>query len=153
MYEPVLFLHSLLRWAVVLLALVAIARAVSGLTSHRPWTPTDAGVARWFVMALSAQFLVGLLLWAWLSPYGASRFADMAGTMKDATRRFWAVEHVTMMVIALGVAHAGAAKVRKAREDARKHRSAAIFFGLTLVLVVIAIPWTGINARPWIRGF
>jgi hypothetical protein len=126
---------------------------VGGWTSRRPWTPTDAAAARWFVIAMTLQFVIGLLLWAWLSPFGAAGFADMAGTMKDPTRRFWAVEHITMMVLSLGVAHVGAARARKGRDDSRKHRSAAIFFGLALVLVLIAIPWTGSNARPWIRGF
>jgi hypothetical protein len=153
MYEAVLVMHSLLRWAVVLTAVVAIARTVGGWASQRPWTPTDAAAARWFVNVMSAQFVIGLLLWAWLSPFGAAGFADMAGTMKDPTRRFWAVEHITMMVLSLGVAHVGAARVRRAREDGRKHRSAAIFFVVSLALALIAIPWTGPNVRPWVRWF
>ena len=153
MYEAVLVLHSLLRWAVVLTAVVAIARAVGGWTSRRPWTPTDAAAARWFVIAMTLQFVLGLLLWAWLSPFGAAGFADMASTMKDPTRRFWAVEHITMMVLSLGVAHVGAARARKGRDDSRKHRSAAIFFTVSLALAMIAIPWTGADARPWFRGF
>jgi cell division protein FtsW (lipid II flippase) len=153
MYEAVLVLHSLLRWAVVVTGAVAIARGAGGWAGRRPWTPADAAAARWFVMAMSVQFVVGLLLWAFLSPYGAASFSDMAGTMKDATRRFWAVEHITMMILALGVAHVGAARVRKAREDARRHRSALIFFVLSIVLVLIAIPWTGTEARPWVRWF
>lgn len=151
MYEAVLVLHSLLRWAVVFTAIYAVGRAAWGWSSHRPWTPTDASSARWFVLAMSVQFLVGLLLWAWLSPFGVAGFEDMGATMKDPTRRFWGVEHVTMMLIAVGVAHVGAARVRKARDDSRRHRSAAIFFGLALLLTLIAIPWAGINARPWFR--
>jgi hypothetical protein len=153
MYEATLFLHSLLRWVVVLTALIAVGRAVRGWSGRRPWTPADAAAARWFVMAMTGQFVLGVLLWAALSPYGAAGFSDMAATMKDPTRRFWAVEHVTMMIVALGVAHVGAARVRKATEDVRRHRSASIFFGLALVLVLVAIPWTGPDARPWIRGF
>jgi cytochrome c biogenesis protein CcdA len=153
MYEAALVLHSLFRWFVIAAGAVAIARAAGGLASHRPWTPADAAASRWFVTAMSVQFVVGLLLWAFLSPFGASALADMAGAMKDPTRRFWAVEHITMMILSLGVAHVGAARVRKARGDARKHRSAVIFFALSLVLALIAIPWTGPDARPWFRWF
>jgi hypothetical protein len=153
MYEIVLVLHSLLRWVVVLTALFAIGRGIAGWSGGRPWTAADAAAGSWFVGAMSVQFVLGLLLWAWLSPYGASGFSDMAGTMRDSTRRFWAVEHLVMMLISVGVAHVGAGRVRRASGDARRHRSAAIFYGVALLLALIAIPWSGVNARPLVRWF
>ena len=53
---------------------------------------------------MSTQFVLGLLLWAWLSPYGAAGLADVSATMSSPTRRFWAVEHVVMMLVSVGVA-------------------------------------------------
>jgi hypothetical protein len=41
MYDFVLFAHSWLRWLVLLAALAAVARAVSGVSTRRPWTPVD----------------------------------------------------------------------------------------------------------------
>jgi hypothetical protein len=71
--------------------------------------------------------------------------------MKDATRRFWAVEHVTLMLAALALVHIGAARARKAASDAAKHRTAAIFFVIATALVLAGIPWFGASARPWFR--
>ena len=153
MYEIVLVLHSLLRWVVVLTALLAVSRAIAGWSGRRAWTAADGAAGGWFVTAMSTQFVLGLLLWAWLSPYGAAGLADVSATMSSPTRRFWAVEHVVMMLVSVGVAHVGSARVRKASGDARRHRAAAIFYGLALLLALIAIPWAGANARPLVRWF
>jgi hypothetical protein len=151
MYELTLSAHSVLRWLVVLTALVALARAFGGWWGGRAWGAADAAANRWFVIATTAQFAIGLLLWGFLSPFGVAGFADMAATMKDATRRFWAVEHFTLMLVALALVHIGAARARKAAADAAKHRTAAIFFVIALALMLAGIPWVGADARPWMR--
>ena len=151
MYDWTLVAHSLLRWLVVLAAGVALARAPGGGFGGRQWTAADNAANRWLVNAVTLQFVVGLVLWGFLSPYGVAGFSDMAATMKDATRRFWAVEHVTMMLAALALVHIGAARARKAATDVAKHRTAAIFFVLAVIVVMAGIPWVGADARPWFR--
>src|SRR5439155_18116488 len=41
MYSSALWLHSLLRWAVLFTGFVAWFRAIGGYTAKRPWTPKD----------------------------------------------------------------------------------------------------------------
>jgi hypothetical protein len=56
------------------------------------------------------------------------------------------------MVVGIALAHIGRTRIRKATSDARRHRLAAIFYGLALVAILAAIPWPGLpNARPLFR--
>jgi hypothetical protein len=151
MYEIALSVHSLLRWLVLALGVVAVARGLAGWFGRRPWAAGDTAVATWFTWSLTIQFALGLVLWAGLSPYGLSGIDDMGAVMRDPARRFWAVEHVTTMFVALALAHVGGARARKAATDAGRHRNAALLFGLALALTLAAIPWTGANARPFVR--
>jgi uncharacterized Tic20 family protein len=152
MYELTLSLHSLLRWVVLVTALLAVGRALAGWLGAKPWTPADQAANRWFVLAITVQFVVGVLLWAGLSPYGiTSAMSDMAATMRDSTRRFWAVEHFTLMLIALALVHVGAARARRGASDVARHRVAAITFLLATALVLAGIPWVGADARPLLR--
>jgi hypothetical protein len=151
MYEFTLGVHSLLRWAVILTAGVALGRAFGGWFGARGWGASDEAANRWFVLAVTLQFVVGLLLWAVLSPFGVAGFSDMSATMKDATRRFWAVEHLALMFVALALVHIGVARARKAGTDTARHRTAAIFFALATALMLAGIPWFGVDARPWFR--
>ena len=141
MYDFVLFAHSWLRWLVLLAGLVAVARAVSGVSTRRPWTPLDDRGGMWFVAALDLQFLIGLLLYVFLSPVTQSAFVDMAAAMAASHIRFFVVEHPFGMIVAIALAHIGRVRVRKASDSESRHKRALIFFGLSLLILLASIPW------------
>jgi hypothetical protein len=85
MYGIVLTLHSLLRWVVLIASIVAAARGIAGWRSRRPWTLADERAGFWFVLALDLQLLLGLTLYAVLSPLTRGAFHDFGGAMRDAT--------------------------------------------------------------------
>jgi hypothetical protein len=152
MYGTVLLFHSLLRWAVLLTGLLAVARGFSGWRSRRPWTLPDERAGFWFIMSLDLQFLLGLLLYGALSPVTWAAFQDFGGAMRDSAARFWAVEHVTGMVVGIALAHIGRSRVHKTGNDGRRHKLAAIFFMLALVAILASIPWPTLPyGRPLLR--
>ena len=112
-YAGVLVIHSWLRWLVILTGLVAVVRAAAGAAGSKPWTPADDRAGFWFSIALDVQFLLGLILYVFLSPLTHAAFSDFASAMKDSVQRFWAVEHIVGMLIAIALVHVGRAKARK----------------------------------------
>jgi len=154
MYATLLVLHSLLRWVVRVAAVIAIVRAIGGWTGRRACAPLDDRVGRQLVLFFDLQCLVGLVLYALVSPITRAAFSDFGAAMGDRILRFFAVEHVVGMLVAIVLAHIGRARLRKAADDVARHRTAAIFFTLALIVVLISIPWPFMPAgRPFIRGF
>ena len=154
MYTSVLFVHSWLRWAVILLGLLAIVRGLTGSLSRRPWNRTDERIGLFFIISLDVQILIGLLLYFALSPITKEAMADFGRAMQVSALRFWGVEHVFGMVVGTFLAHRARARVRAIPEAVRKHRVAAIFFTLAMIAVLASIPWPGTpNARPLFRAF
>ena len=152
MYATLLLLHSLLRWAVLLTGLLAVARAFSGWRSRRPWTLHDERIGFWFITSLDLQFLLGLLLYVALSPLTRAAFQDFGAAMRDNVLRFWAVEHVFGMVLAIALAHVGRSRVHKTGDDGRRHKLSLIFFTLALILILGSIPWPTLpHGRPLLR--
>ncbi len=152
LYSSSLWLHSLLRWAVLLTGAVAWFRSIGGATAKRPWTSKDELWGLLFIGTLDTEILVGLALYIFLSPFTKIAFQDFAGAMANASLRFWAVEHIAGMIIGIALAHIGRVKARKAATDARRHRLVTIFFGLALVAIIVSIPWPGLPvARPLVR--
>jgi hypothetical protein len=148
MYSSILLIHSWLRWVVILAGILAFARAVSGASGRKSWTPSDDRAGFWFITALDVQIVLGLLLYFWLSPLTTSALGDFMGAMKIPAWRFWAVEHPFGILIGTALAHVGRARARKA-DSFRRHKVAAIFFGLALAAILASIPWPGTpNARP-----
>lgn len=152
MYLLILAVHSLLRWAVLLFGLLAAGRGLTAARRRGEWTPADESAGRWFVMALDVQLLLGLALYLRLSPITPIAFQDFGAAMGNAVLRFWAVEHLVGMVVAVALAHIGRVRIRRAADAARRHRTAALFFGLALVAIIVTIPWPGMPAaRPLLR--
>jgi uncharacterized membrane protein len=152
MYPAVLLIHSWLRWIVVLAGLVALVRAIAGWSGGRRWTSADNRLGAVFTGTLDLQLVLGLLLYLWLSPITRAAFDDMGAAMRVSAMRFWLVEHLFGMIVAVVLAHVGRVRIRRATDARQRHRIAAIFFGLALVIIFITIPWPGLPyARPLIR--
>jgi hypothetical protein len=141
LYAILLPAHSILRWLVLLAALFAIIRALTGLRFKRPWENMDDKAGLWFVILFDIQVLIGLTLSFFLSPVTLSMWQNMGGAMSNPTMRYFGVEHAIMMIIALALAHVGRARSKKATDRRAKHRAALIFFALSLAVTIAAIPW------------
>jgi len=152
MYSSALWLHSLLRWAVLFTGLVAWLRAIGGRTGKRPWTPKDDLWGLLLTISVDMQMVVGLILYLFLSPITKMGVRNLAAAMQIDTVRFFTVEHLAGMIIGIALVHIGRVRIRKATDASRKHRLAMMFFGVALVVMIIVIPWPGMPvARPLLR--
>jgi hypothetical protein len=151
MYPSALWLHSWLRWAVLVTGLVAWLRAVGGKTARRPWTPQDELWGLLLTVSVDLQLVVGVVLYV-LSPITRLGLRNFAAAMQINVARFFTVEHVIGMIAAIALVHIGRVKIRKAADADRKHRLAMVLYGIALVLMIISIPWPGLPvARPLFR--
>ncbi len=152
MLTLLLILHSLVRWAAIVLGLMAIFRAFAGMSKGR-FENTDGTFGRLFAVSLDVQMLLGILMYLFFSTITTSAFENMGSAMGNSVTRFWLVEHPTMMIAALALAHIGVVRVRKATEPKAKHRAALIFFGIAMLLIVAGTPWPfSTAARPILPG-
>lgn len=140
-YNIVLALHNIIRWIVVIGGLVAALRAIYGWLAGRPWRTLDNQLGLLFTVSMDIQALLGLLLYVVLSPITTSSFSDIGGAMSDPGARFYLVEHIAAMFVALVLAHAGRSLAKRAQDDKGKHMRAAIFFTIAMLLVLALIPW------------
>jgi hypothetical protein len=147
MYTYVLDFHSWLRWIAIAAGIAATAVAAAS----RPGAGSErSGLL--FMISMDLQMLLGLLLYAFLSPTTAAIFKDFGAAMKDPVARFWAVEHVTMMVAAVILAHVGRVLGRKAATPGARRTRQLICFGLSTVLMIAGTPWPGTRGgRPLFR--
>ena len=150
MYTTVLTIHSWVRWVAIIAGVGATFAAL------RNGARTDDSVAdRWgfvLIMALDLQLLLGLLLYLALSPFTAQAMQDFGAAMRTPQLRFWAVEHITIMMLAVMLAHVGRVLARKAPTPSAKRTWLLICFGLSTLLMMAGTPWPGMmNGRPLFR--
>jgi len=149
MDSVILGLHNLVRWVVIGTGLWAVVRAWRGWLGGAMWTPADSRAARVFVSALDVQLLLGILLYALCSPLTRRAFRDIGAAMRDAPVRYFLVEHVAIMLLAIAVAHVGLVRVKRQTTDVAKFQTAALWLGVALAAIVGFVPW----ARPLMPQF
>jgi hypothetical protein len=153
MYTALLSLHSWLRWLILVLELVMIYKSFMGMTGGRPFTTGDRKAGLFLMIAAHTQLLVGLYLY-FAGPWGLANIQNLGfgAVMKDRVARFYAVEHIFGMLVAIALITIGRGQGKKAIPDAAKHRRGFWLYLVALVIILVTIPWpfrAGI-ARPWI---
>ena len=154
MLTALLFLHNLLRWLVLFAGVAAVGTAFAGLRRGGPPSNGEAKSGLVFTIALDTQVLIGLVMYGLDGSMARHAMAAGGAAMKDHTLRFWMVEHPVMMIAALALAHVGRVRVRKAADDAAKHKAALVLFGLALLAIVAGMPWPFLaHGRPLLPHF
>ena len=141
MYTGLLHTHNMFRWLVLIVIVLAVVFAFIGWFNKRDWNKKDNITGLILTIFMDIQFLVGIVLYAFVSPLTKAAFSNFGAAMKNADLRFYAVEHILLMIIALVLVHIGRIKTKKAVVPWKKHRAATIFYGIALLLILAGIPW------------
>jgi hypothetical protein len=142
MYTGFLHLHDTLRWLLLLSLVTTLVKYLIGWLGNQRWKKTDNLMGVVFTSLMDVQLLTGLVLYFFLSPVTKMALSDFGAAMKNADLRFYAVEHIAMMVIAVVLVHIGRAKSKKVTSDRGKFKTATIFYGIALLVILAAIPWS-----------
>jgi len=140
MYIGLLHTHSLIRWIMLILLVLTIYRSFNGWKSKRNFTPGDKKLALFTLIFSHVQLLLGFLLYM-VSPFVQQALTDMGSAMKDKMLRFWAVEHIFMMVISILIITIGYSLAKRAATDTDRFKKLFIFYLISLVIILISIPW------------
>jgi hypothetical protein len=140
LYSAMLHAHSVGRWIVLLLLLFAIINSL--IAGNRPYIRTDNRLGLILTIFADLMLLIGIYLW-YAGDWGYKLIKNngMSVVMKDANLRFFAIEHLAGMLIAIILIHLGKAQGRKAISDKAKHRRTMIFYLVALLIILASVPW------------
>lgn len=136
MYNGLLHAHSGLRWILLVLLVLTIIKAFSGWFGNKEFTSGDKKVALFTLITTHIQLVLGFVLY-FISP----KVVFSGETMGNSILRFYTVEHITLMLIAIGLITAGYSMSKRTEESQAKFKKLAIYFTIGLILILVAIPW------------
>ena len=133
--EILKYAHSGLRWVALILLVVAIFNALSSKGKGK-YEKKDKMLNLFAMIVLHIQLLIGLVLY-FISP----NVKFIEGWMKVNQLRFYGMEHLLIMVIAIAVVTIGRKKAENASNIAKKHGTIVKWFTIGLILILAGIPW------------
>lgn len=141
MESGLLHLHNFLRWVILFFLLIALIQSLS----------KKAGLKKtslWLLIAAHITLLIGLYQYFTSAVgYKLIQLNGFAAVMKDSAMRFWAVEHLAGMLIAIIL-------ITIARGKAKRGGYPTLLYVLALIIILAVVPWPfreGIG-RPWFPG-
>ena len=132
MYEILKHTHSGLRWIALILILLAIYNAFTA----NAFGKREKMINLFSMVSLHTQLLIGLILY-FISP----RVSFAAGWMKDAALRFYGMEHLAGMIIAIALITIGYVKSKKGTSPQEIYKPIKLFYIIGLILILASIPW------------
>ncbi|MEQ8925361.1 MAG: cytochrome B [Fulvivirga sp.] len=136
MYEILTSAHSGLRWLVLATLVIAIINSFGKTRGGITFSAKDKKKALFALIFTHIQFVLGLILY-FISP----KVVFDAASMKSDVLRFFLVEHVVMMVLAVALITIGYSKAKRTAMDGKKFKSIMVFYLLGLLIIIAAIPW------------
>lgn len=152
MEQGLLHLHNFLRWVVLLFALLTIIRSMMGLANNGAFTSGDRKTAMFLMISADIQLLLGLALYylkGWFTVLTSG-----GDIMSNKASRFFAIEHLAGMLIAIILIHIGYAAAKKNIADRAKHKKLFWFTLIAVLIIMVTIPWPfrEIVGRPLFPG-
>jgi uncharacterized membrane protein YadS len=135
MHEILVRSHSGLRWVALILLLVAIFNAIAS-RSKGQYVKKDKMINLFAMVFLHVQLLLGLILY-FISP----KVSFVEGWMKSAPLRFFGLEHIALMILAIVLVTIGRKKAEKESNPAKKHNKIILWYTIGLILIFASIPW------------
>ncbi len=140
LYSALLDVHSLLRWVVLILLFLNIIRHVTA--KKRPYEGIDKKLGLWLMITAHVMLLIGLYQY-FAGNLGFNLFKQYGSeVMKNSAYRFWAVEHITGMILAIILITMGRAVQHKPVNDKLRHKKALTYYFIALILILACIPWS-----------
>lgn len=141
MYAILKNIHSYWAFFVLIILVLAIANAFSGMGSKKSFENKDLRISLFGLIFSHIQLLIGLILY-FVSPWFAQwSNLGIGGVMKDPQARLYLVEHLTTNIIAIVLITLGWSLHKRQTEDRKKFSRIGIFYLIGLLLLLSRIPW------------
>lgn len=137
METGLIHLHSTLRWVVLILMIVAIAKAFSAWRSKQAFGGTRK-LALYAMITLHLQLVIGLALYFIKNHYKGWSDPEM---MSTASIRFYTMEHLVVMILAIALATIGYSGAKRMSDAIKQNRRVFIYYIIALILILSSIPW------------
>jgi hypothetical protein len=98
--------------------------------------------------------LIGLWLYL-ISPLVGYFLDNFKSAVHERDLRFFGMEHITMMLVAVVVVSIGSSTAKRKQTDEGKFKTMTIWYTAGLIIIFLSIPWnfSPFTSRPYFRTF
>ncbi len=128
--------HSGLRWILILLFLTSLMLLYITAFGKKKGATAARKFALITLIVTHIQLIIGLVLY-FISPL----VVFSSSSMKNPVYRFYLVEHISLMLVAIVLVTIGYSTAKKIEDQVVSARKMFYFYLVGFLLILISIPW------------
>ena len=136
MYDFLAHFHSGWRWVLLALLVGALVNSLLKWRRGAAFEPGDLKLNLYAMSAAHLQLIVGFALY-----FLSDKVQFFEGFMANKVIRFYAVEHLIMMLAAIALITIGYVKSKRSATDSDRFRLGFRYFLAALLALLAGIPW------------
>lgn len=150
LYQITLFLHSWLRWVVLLLMLATLFMSLYGWLFSKTFTDTHRKLFALYSRSLGIQGMIGFVLYLITSPITTNiLYHNIRNITANPGIVFYTLIHPISMLIAFFICRIGE---KRASRSTSKFRTWFLFTLAVVLIIMMNIPWPSMESgRPLFR--
>ena len=138
-YSVAFKIHIFISTITLLAGIFTMALSIQGLIRKREYGKQDLVLSVVFNVALYFQLILGFLIYYLLRSTLEGPLWEVPDTQNDASLRFWAIEHIALMIFALFLTQLGRVYIKRSKGPSRKFRASLFYFGTSLLLILFSV--------------
>ena len=133
-----LVIHIVSSLLAFMLTLALVFRSYVALRKKLPLKKIDTTYPLWIVVLLYIQLILGFILFYYLiNDYGANE--ERIASNGRYWMRFWAVEHFTLMIFTVVLAHIGYIYNKNSKTPQLIYKKNRLYYGITFILICLSL--------------
>jgi len=132
-------IHTIISGTFTIIAIWLLIRSVRGIIRNNAYTGLDKYLSYGFIITLYLQLIFGLILFANPEASAGNEYAGVEGALKLASKRFWPIEHIVLMLFALLIANLGLIFSNQSQIDREKHKKILVYYVIALIMIAVSL--------------
>lgn len=131
--------HTVISLTFLIIAVWLLARSIRGIRKDLTYGQLDKLLSYGFIITLYLQLIFGLILFANPGAEDGTNYSNVEGALKMASKRFWPIEHIVLMLFALFIANVGLIFSNQSHKSRDKYMKILIYYAIAIVMIAISL--------------
>ena len=132
-------IHIYISTITLLSGILTQVLSIQGWIKNRDYTRFDQWSSLIFNIGLYLQLILGFIIYFTLRTSLEGAMWEVPDTENDASLRFWAIEHIALMIFALFLTQMGRVFIKRASQPIRIFKASVFYYGTALLLILFSL--------------
>lgn len=138
-YSIAFKIHIYLSAVTLLAGMSTVVLSIHGWSNKRAFYRLDSHASLLFNIGLYFQLILGFLIYFTLRTSLEGAVWEVPDTENDASLRFWAIEHIALMILALFLTQLGRIFIKRSKASQIKFKASLFYNGISLLLILFSL--------------